>query len=151
MKSSKKQKRCRKNKGPVYTDVKGNGFFERRLISREIVETDEEHQFEETIMRIVMELCPGESQIKEGIDSGLGDYYRMAPTNRTIARYLQKENLQFNDSNYPTYSRAYRYVFLYREKIILISFHSISISTSHPIRVHLFMYIDIFKYCVVVP
>ena len=125
MKSSKKQKRCRKNKGPVYTDVKGNGFFERRLISREIVETDEEHQSEETIMRIVMELCPGESQIKEGIDSGLGDYYRMAPTNRTIAKYLQKENLQFNDSNYPTYSRAYRYVFLYREKIILISFHSI--------------------------
>ena len=135
----------------MYTDVKGNGFFERRLISREIVETDEEHQSEETIMRIVMELCPGESQIKEGIDSGLGDYYRMAPTNRTIARYLQKENLQFNDSNYPTYSRAYRYVFLYREKIILISFHSISISTSHPIRMHSFMYIDIFKYCVVVP
>jgi len=109
LKSSKKEKQkgCRKNKGPVYTDEKGNGLYERRLISREILESDAEHQFEGTIMRIVMSLCPGESQIKERLDSGLGDYYRIAPTNRTIAKFVREENLQFPDTGYPTYSRAY--------------------------------------------
>jgi len=98
---------CRENEDPVYTDDKGNDMYERTLVSRDVLESDEEHQFEGTIMKIVMSLCPGESQISERIDSGLGDYYRISPTNETIANYVRDEKLQFADSGYPTYSRAY--------------------------------------------
>ena len=82
-------------------------MYESTLLRREILESDAEHQFEGTIMRIVMSLCPGASQITERVDSGLGDYYRISPTNRTIAKYLNEEQLVFLGT-YPTYSRAYR-------------------------------------------
>jgi len=98
---------CRPNATPYLTDEKGNALYERTLVRREILESDAEHQFEGTIMKIVMSLCPGDSQITERVDSGLGDYYRIAPTNRTIAKYVREEQLQFADGGYPTYSRAY--------------------------------------------
>ena len=99
---------CRPNATPYLTDEKGNALYERTLVRREILESDAEHQFEGTIMKIVMSLCPGDSQITERVDSGLGDYYRIAPTNRTIAKYVREKRLQFADGGYPTYSRAYR-------------------------------------------
>ena len=112
-KTSKKEppsipRSCRPNATPYLTDEKGNALYERTLVRREILESDAEHQFEGTIMRIVMSLCPGDSQITERVDSGLGDYYRIAPTNHTIAKYVSEKHLQFADGGYPTYSRAYR-------------------------------------------
>jgi len=103
---SSKGHACPDYKGPVSVDDKHNEMYPRKLIGREILDYDEAHDEEETIMRITMELCPGESQITEGIDSGLGDYYRISPTNETIAHY-RETGFNFNDAGYPNLSRAY--------------------------------------------
>lgn len=94
-------KACRDKDGPTITDDKGNEFFGRKLTDRQFVEDDVEGQ----IMRIIFDLCPDESQITEEMDSGSGDYYRIAPTNETIANYKEKG---FNFAGtYPNLSRAY--------------------------------------------
>ena len=58
------------------------------------------------------------------VSQGLGDYYRISPTNETIANYVRDEKLQFADSGYPTYSRAYRYEPLEKNAHLLFALYS---------------------------
>jgi len=92
---------CQDGLGPVAIDDKGNEFFYRKLIKRQFVEND----IKGKIMRIIFELCPGETQITDEIDSGSGDYYRISPTNETIEDYKNQGFLFVG--TYPNLSRAY--------------------------------------------
>merc|ERR1719438_346523 len=58
---------------PEAIDRFGKKMYRRKLIASEKPQDSDEGVF----CHITLELCPGESMITQGIDSGFGDYYRI--------------------------------------------------------------------------
>jgi len=95
-KSSKKDKKADKDKGgrcgtrfrseePELVDIKGNRLFRRKLIAREFLQDSDEGR----IYKVTFKLCKDENELHfpdtdaygpSYIDVGLGDYFRIAPT-----------------------------------------------------------------------
>lgn len=61
---------------PEAIDRFGKKLYRRKLIARDKPQDDSEGTF----CHVTFDLCEGESQITHGIDTGYGDYYRIAAT-----------------------------------------------------------------------
>jgi len=62
---------------PEAIDRFGKKMFRRKLIHREIPDIPAESG---VFCHVIFELCDGESQLTQGVDSGFGDYYRLGAT-----------------------------------------------------------------------
>mmetsp|Transcript_54285 Transcript_54285/g.58849 ORF Transcript_54285/g.58849 Transcript_54285/m.58849 type:complete len:192 (-) Transcript_54285:1437-2012(-) len=96
MKKEKSRKKDKEDKGrscarrckteePELIDVKGNRLFRRKLIAHEFLQDSEEGR----IIKVTFKLCKDENELQfpdtdaygpSYIDVGLGDYFRIAPT-----------------------------------------------------------------------
>jgi len=77
-------------------------MYRRKLIAREMVQDDDEG----VICFVMLELCPGESQITHGMDSGLGDWYRLGAT-KEWWDYKGTPDYQYSGMKKPYQPRAY--------------------------------------------
>merc|ERR1711933_696066 len=68
---------------PEAIDRFGKKMYRRKLIHREIPDLPAEAG---VFCHVIFELCPGESQLTHGMDSGFGDYYRIGATKEVVGR-----------------------------------------------------------------
>jgi len=77
-------------------------MYRRKLIEKEMVQDDDQG----VICYLVFELCPGESQITHGMDSGYGDYYRLGAT-KEWQDYKGTPEYQYSGMKKPWQPRSY--------------------------------------------
>ena len=80
----------------------GKKMYRRKLISREKPQDSEYGTF----CHVVFELCGGESQITQGIDTGFGDYYRLMAT-QEWADYTGTPEYSYKGMHKPNGARSY--------------------------------------------
>jgi len=88
---------------PEAIDRFGKKMFRRKLISREIPDIPDEAG---VFCHVIFELCPGESQLTHGMDSGFGDYYRLGAT-AEWQDYKGTAGKAYAGMNKPTGARSY--------------------------------------------
>jgi len=84
-------------------DRYGKKMYRRKLMWREIPELPDNAG---VYCHIGLQLCDDESQITHGIDSGLGDYYRLAATEEWWD-YTGTDDYKYSGMNKPTGGRSY--------------------------------------------
>jgi len=77
-------------------------MYRRKLIEREMVQDDDEG----VICYLMFELCPGESMITQGMDSGHGDYYRLGATEEW-KDYKGTKDYRYSSMGKPWQPRSY--------------------------------------------
>lgn len=77
-------------------------MYRRKLIEKEMLQDDDEA----VICYLKLELCPGESQITQGMDSGYGDYYRLGAA-KEWQDYKGTPEYQYSGMRKPWQPRSY--------------------------------------------
>jgi uncharacterized surface protein with fasciclin (FAS1) repeats len=87
---------------PEAIDRFGKKMFRRKMIAREKPQDSEEGVF----CHATFQLCEGESQLTQGIDTGFGDYYRIAAVEE-MYDYTGTEEYSYAGMYKPTGARSY--------------------------------------------
>jgi len=91
---------------PEAIDRFGKKMYRRKLIHREIPDLPDEAG---VFCHIILELCPGESQLTHGMDTGFGDFYRIGATAELQDLKAKPDNSSYTYSGMhkPTGARSY--------------------------------------------